>query len=82
VTYVVTTIIDVVIVLLGIGVLAVLFRQCIVMTISLIRASIEKTYRRFKGSISILKKNDIGSNKFKLWRSTAGLQFEECQGYD
>ena len=69
----VTTIIDVVVIIMGIIVLAILFKQNFVTSISLLKVHGEKMARRIKVSISMLQRNYKRSHNQKSDRSSAHM---------
>ncbi|MGC1132108.1 MAG: hypothetical protein WA941_04760 [Nitrososphaeraceae archaeon] len=74
-TYVVTTIIDVVVIIVGIIVLAILFRTYIV--ISIVKLHSEKIVRKIKVSLSMLQRNNKRSNNQKSDRSSKQMSIRK-----
>lgn len=72
-TYVVTTIIDVVVIIMGIIVLAILFRAYIAILISIVKVHSNKIIRKIKISISMLKRNYKRSHNQKSDRSSTEM---------
>jgi len=72
---VVTTIIDVVVIIVGIIVLAILFRTYIV--ISIVKLHSEKIVRKIKVSLSMLQRNNKRSNNQKSDRSSKQMSIRK-----
>jgi hypothetical protein len=70
---VVTTIIDVVVIMMGIIVLAILFRAYIAILISIVKVHSDKIIRKIKVSISMLERNYKRSHNQKSDRSSAQM---------
>lgn len=71
----VTTIIDVVVIIVGIIVLAILFRTYIV--ISIVKLHSEKIVRKIKVSLSMLQRNNKRSNNQKSDRSSKQMSIRK-----
>ena len=71
----VTTIIDVVVIIVGIIVLAILFRTYI--AISIVKLHSEKIVRKIKVSISMLQRNNKRSNNQKSDRSSKQMSIRK-----
>ena len=73
----VTTIIGVVVIIVGIIVLAILFRTYIAIPISIVKLHSEKIVRKIKVSISMLQRNNKRSNNQKSDRSSKQMSIRK-----
>ena len=69
----VTTIIDVLVIIMGIIVLATFFGQYIAISISRIKLHAEKLARKIRVSVSIRRRDYISSNKQRTGRSSTEM---------